>query len=92
MHRHTIGWVFAVAFAGCLSSQVGSTSDPVGGEAKPLSAEECKAHGGSVVGDTGNGATHRSDYVCASGKAPLGDITPPEGGPFPVEGAVCCPR
>jgi hypothetical protein len=91
MHTQTISWVFAVVLAGCVSSQ-SSTSDPVNGDHKPLTVKECKAQGGSIVGDIGDGATHRPDYVCSSGKSPLGDIAFPEGGPIPVEGAVCCPR
>jgi hypothetical protein len=95
MHSHTIRWVFAVVLAGCVSSQPpppgSSTSDPVEGGRHALSEAECKAQGGSVVGDIGDGATHRSDYVCASGKPALGDIALPEQGPFLVEGAVCCP-
>ena len=91
MPSHTIRWMFPIVFAGCIQSPPGSpTGDPL--ESQTLSPEECKARSGSIVGDTGNGATHRSDYVCSSGKAPLGDVAPPEGGPYPVEGAVCCPR
>jgi hypothetical protein len=86
-----IRWVFAVVLAGCVSSQP-STSEPGERGRKALSEEECAAQGGSVVGDIGDGATHRSDYVCSSGKAALGDIALPEEGPFPIEGAVCCPR
>ena len=92
MSSHTIRWMFAAVLAGCVQSPPpeSPTSDPIDHAA--LSEQECKAQGGSVVGDIGDGATHRSDYVCSSGKAPLGDIAPPEHGPFPVEGAVCCPR
>ncbi|MGH9884126.1 MAG: hypothetical protein ACREBE_01265 [bacterium] len=84
--------MFAVVFAGCVQSPPPESpiSDPL--ERTVLSEQACKAQGGSVVGDIGDGATHRSDYVCASGAAPLGDIAPPEDGPIPVEGAVCCPR
>lgn len=92
MPSHTIRWMFAVVFTGCVQSPPpGSpTSDPL--DRTVLSEQECKAQGGSVVGDIGDGATHRSSYVCASGAAPLGDIAPPKDGPIPVEGAVCCPR
>ena len=86
MHTHTIGWLFAVVLAGCV------TSDPVNGDHKSLTEEECKAQRGSIVYDIGDGATHRSDYVCSNGKSPLGGIAFPEGGPIPDEGAVCCPR
>ena len=88
MPNHTIRWMFAIVFAGCLSLQ----SLPPEGEHTTLSEQECEARGGSIVGDIGDGATHRSDYVCASGKAPLGDIELPEEGPIAIEGAVCCPR
>jgi hypothetical protein len=92
MSSRTIRWMFAVVFAGCVQSPPpGSpTSEPL--EHTAISEQECTAQGGSVVGDIGDGATHRSDYVCANGAAPLGDIALPESGPFPDEGAVCCPR
>jgi len=61
-------------------------------ERPKLTAEQCEAGGGSVVGDIGDGAVHRPDYRCASGAAPTGSIVPPEGGPIAVEGAVCCPK
>jgi hypothetical protein len=56
-----------------------------------MTAAECEAQGGKVVGDIGDGAIHRPDYVCPeSGQPPLGTITPEEGGPVAVEGSVCC--
>lgn len=63
------------------------------GAARPeLTAQACEASGGTVVGDIGDGAIHRDDYVCPSGKAPSGSIRAPEGGPIAIEGSVCCPR
>jgi hypothetical protein len=57
-----------------------------------LSAAQCEAAGGKVVGDIGDGAIHRPDYVCPeSGKAPLGSIAAEAGAPVAVEGSVCCP-
>lgn len=57
-----------------------------------LTATECEQRGGHVVGDIGDGAIHRPDYVCPdSGKAPIGRITVEPGAPVPIEGAVCCP-
>ncbi len=53
-------------------------------ERPTLSAEECAAQGGEVVGDIGDGAIHRPDYVCPSGAPPIGSI------PLGVEGSVCC--
>lgn len=66
------------------------------GEAPPerpsLTAEECAESGGEVIGDIGDGALHRPDYVCASGSKPRGSIRAPEGGPVAIEGSVCCPK
>ena len=62
------------------------TRPPIG-----MSAFECTAKGGTVVGDIGDGAIHRPDYLCPdSGKPPLGPIEPQPGEPVAVEGAVCC--
>lgn len=56
-----------------------------------ISAADCEAQGGTVVGDIGNGAIHKPDYVCPeTGVAPLGSIAPAEGEPVATEGAVCC--
>jgi len=63
-----------------------STSRPA------LTAEECAAQQGTAVGDIGDGAIHRPDYKCPSGKAPLGNISAAPGGPMAVEGEVCCPK
>jgi len=57
-----------------------------------LTAEACESSGGAVVGDIGDGAVHRPDYLCPSGKKPSGAIRAPEGGPIAVEGSVCCPK
>lgn len=59
---------------------------------KAIAQADCESQGGTVVGDIGDGATQRPGYMCPSGKAPLGSIAPAEGGPTPVEGAVCCPQ
>ncbi|WP_236519354.1 hypothetical protein [Sandaracinus amylolyticus] len=50
-----------------------------------LTPDECTAQGGTVVGDIGDGATLRPDYVCPSGGAPIGNV------PSGIEGSVCCP-
>lgn len=50
-----------------------------------VTAEQCTADGGSVVGDIGNGAVHSPDYTCDDGQAPVGSV------PSGTEGAVCCP-
>jgi len=99
IHIHTISWAIAAVLAGCGSSQPPPpqnppASDPPAGEheRKALTQEECETQGGSVMGDIGDGATQRPDYVCPSGKPPIGNIAPPAGGPTPVEGSVCCPQ
>ncbi|NUQ79938.1 MAG: hypothetical protein HUU21_41085, partial [Polyangiaceae bacterium] len=97
MHIQKISWVIAVVLAGCGPSQPPPTSPPAGvpatgaPERKAVTQGDCEAQGGSVVGDIGDGATHRPDYVCPSGRPPLGTIAAPAGGPMPIEGAVCCP-
>jgi hypothetical protein len=97
MHMHTIRWALTVVLAGCGTSQPPVQAPPNGDPAeavpgrKALAQAECEAQGGTVVGDIGDGATQRPDYVCPSGKPPLGSIAPPAGGPIAVEGSVCCP-
>lgn len=58
---------------------------PAHAERPEMSAEQCAEAGAEVVGDIGDGSTHRPDYVCASGAAPIGTV------PVGIEGAVCCP-
>jgi hypothetical protein len=62
------------------------------GEARPgITAAACEEQGGKVVGDIGDGAIHKPDYVCPdSGAAPIGTITAEPDGPVAVEGSVCC--
>lgn len=56
-----------------------------------LTSADCEAQGGTVVGDIGDGAIHRPDYVCPdSGEAPIGSIVAEGGEPIAIEGAVCC--
>lgn len=99
MQIQSIRWVIAVAVAaGCGHSPPSPQAPMTGDEAKAaperkaIAQDQCEAQGGSVVGDIGDGATHRPDYLCASGKPPLGNIAPAAGGPVAIEGAVCCPR
>jgi hypothetical protein len=67
--------------------------EPAPGQAErpPLTGAECQQRSGTVVGDTGDGATRRPDYVCADGQPPLGSIRAAEGEPAAVDGSVCCP-
>ncbi len=64
-----------------------------GGQAErpSLTSAECEEQGGTIVGDIGDGAIHRPDYMCPeSGKPPIGTITADPGAPTAVEGSVCC--
>jgi hypothetical protein len=97
MRIQMLRWAITVALAGCATSQPPAqappTHDPVNApERKALTQEQCEAQAGQVVGDIGDGATHRPDYLCPSGKPPRGDIVSPAGGPVATEGSVCCPR
>lgn len=56
-----------------------------------MTRAECEAKSGRIVSDIGDGAIHRPDYTCESGKPPLASIKPAEGEPIASEGAVCCP-
>lgn len=81
---------------GCKKGSDGSTpptSEPSQetSDRPSLTGAECQEKGGTVVGDIGDGAIHRPDYVCESGQPPLGTIKAAEGEPVAVEGSVCCP-
>jgi hypothetical protein len=65
---------------------------PGKGERPSMTAQECEAAGGTVVGDIGDGAIHKPDYLCASGSPPSASIRAAEGQPVAVEGNVCCPK
>lgn len=88
----TKAWWLSV-LVGCLAAcgapaaeDEGLPPDVTSGDERPsMSAEECEQQGGTVVGDIGDGAVHRSDYVCPSGGRPIGSV------PLGVEGSVCCP-
>lgn len=91
MRLPMIRWAIPLVLAGCAASQP-PPQEPSTPERKALTQEQCEAQAGQVVGDIGDGATHRPDYLCPSGKPPLGDIVSPAGGPIAIEGSVCCPR
>ena len=58
-----------------------------------VTRDECTGEDidGVVVGDIGDGATRRDDYICESnGQPPVANIVPAEGEPIAIEGEVCC--
>jgi hypothetical protein len=91
MRLPMLRWAFPLVLACCAAPQP-PPQEPSTPERKALTQAQCEAQAGYVLGDIGDGATHRPDYLCPTGKPPLGDIVPPAGGPIAVEGSVCCPR
>lgn len=85
-------WLFSLA--ACASQNIERLeAEPPGlgaNHSTPMTAEECVAANGVVVGDIGDGRIHRSDYLCVNGDVPLGTIIQKAGEPMAVEGAVCC--
>jgi hypothetical protein len=79
-----------VAVEGAVCCEAGPTVEQQPTERPLVTNGECQAQGGSVVGDIGDGAIHRPDYLCANGKPPLGSIKAEQGEPVAIEGAVCC--
>jgi hypothetical protein len=56
-----------------------------------LNRQECTAINGTIVGDIGDGAIFRDDYLCESnGEPPIATIVPADGEPIAIEGEVCC--
>lgn len=99
MSSLVVAAVFAIAACGGNEKPPESPASPPAAEpAEPsqpagtgMTADQCTAAGGEVVGDIGDGAIHRPDYRCAkSGEPPLGPIQPEAGQPVAIEGAVCC--
>jgi hypothetical protein len=56
-----------------------------------ITSTECQGGGGTIVGDIGDGAIHRPDYLCENGQPPTGTIRAEGDEPIAIEGAVCCP-
>lgn len=81
-----------LAACGGARSEPATPAGEAPAERPSLTAQECEAGGGTVVGDIGDGAIHKPEYKCASGAAPTGSIRAAESGPMAVEGAVCCPK
>ena len=78
---YTTALLAAALIAAACSSQNGAQS---------LTSAQCREMGGTIVGDPGDGRVHDPDFLCESGRPPLGPIEFLEGEPIPVEGAVCC--
>ena len=98
-----LGLVLLAACSKTPATQPTTTPDPTGdptGEPTPantggdrpqITAAACEEQGGKVVGDIGDGAIHRPEYVCPdSGTPPIGTITADPGAPQAIEGSVCC--
>lgn len=76
-------------FASCSTEP---TPLPDDSDQRPLvSAQQCQAKGGYVVGDIGDGRVHRDDFLCPNDQPPIGTIQA-EQGKRSIEGAVCCLR
>jgi hypothetical protein len=101
-----LGCVVCVAFLGCggasesapadepveeTSGDEGLPLDESAAEREQLTPEECSARGGTIIGDPGDGSTHRPDFVCPSGAPPIGDVAAGSGAAG-IEGAACCPE
>lgn len=73
------------------SAEAGGLPPGNSGPEASVTAAECGAGGGTVVGDIGDGAIFKPDYSCESnGEAPTARIKAEEGGPLGVEGSICC--
>lgn len=83
--------VFAPAMMGMRacddSVPIGTTCEAEGANDGPraLTVDECTACGGMLVGDIGDGSTHRPEFRCPDGSPSLGSVA------FGIEGAACCP-
>jgi hypothetical protein len=98
MRMYALLIVVVVALSATACARKGTTApsppvtEPAPATERPgLSAAECEAQGGKIVGDIGDGAVHRPDYQCPdSGAAPIGTVVSDPDGPVAIEGAVCC--
>jgi hypothetical protein len=67
-----------------------SPSSPVL-QLQEFTRQECLENSGVVVGDIGDGATRRDDFICdSSGEPILAIIVPIDGEPIAKDGEVCC--
>lgn len=77
---------------GAVPPDQGAAPAPTGDSERPsMTAAECEAKQGRVIGDIGDGAIHRPDYRCEGGQPPLASVRATEGEPVAIEGQVCCP-
>jgi len=54
-----------------------------------ITRQDCEDQGGEIVGDIGDGAIFRADFVCeSSGESPVANIEQED--PIAIEGEVCC--
>lgn len=82
-------FVSLVLITGCDKSG-GGPEVPDDGSVETLSNAECDEREGIIVGDIGDGAIFKPDYLCSNGQPPIATIVPAEGEPIASEGAVCC--
>ncbi len=90
--RRTLALTITLLLLPACASKPGETptAEPAGSGSE-LTARDCEAQGRTVVGDIGDGAIHRPDYVCpGTGAPPIATIVADPGGPIGVEGSVCC--
>ncbi len=81
----------ALLLPACTNKPAGPEPAEPGPAKAELTAKDCEAQGHTVVGDIGDGAIHRPDYVCpGTGEPPIATIVAEPGGPIGVEGSVCC--
>lgn len=91
-------WItlFIFLLATCSQSRSDDTNPGLPGanhaDRKTLTEEECSSKNGKIMGDPGDGRIHRPNYICPSGKPPLGSVRYETGDMIPVEGSVCCPQ
>lgn len=66
------------------SPDIAEPTETSGDERPSMTADECTAAGGTMVGDIGDGAIHRPEYRCENGQPPIASV------PLGIEGSVCC--
>lgn len=77
MQIRVLKWVLVCA---ALTVGLGAFAQKVTTEA------QCRAAGGAVIVDTGDGRVHNAAFRCPDGAKPIARIR------FGLEGAACCPK